>query len=140
MSQLLKDTLYSSKFKEMDDEMKQILKYFKHSDIKFYKKLKPFKTPLQAVLSSLFISLAEILYNGPTRVQSNKQTKLKERQILASFGTVAIALLGFYRKDIMVSRLSAIEYVIEQLQHEENVEMVLRRSCDLLERLEHNGK
>jgi len=140
MSKLLKESLYSSKFKEMDNEMKQILKYFKHSDIAFYKKLKPFKTPLQAVLSSLFISLAEILYNGPTRVQTNKQTKIKERQILASFGTVAIALLGFYRKDIMISRLSAIEYVIEQLQHEENVEMIMRRSCDLLERLEHNGK
>jgi hypothetical protein len=140
MSKLLKESLYSSKFKEMDNEMKQILKYFKHSDIAFYKKLKPFKTPLQAVLSSLFISLAEILYNGPTRVQTNKQTKIKERQILASFGTVAIALLGFYRKDIMISSLNAIEYVIEQLQHEENVEMIMRRSCDLLERLEHNGK
>lgn len=58
----------------------------------------------------------------------------------APLGTVAIALLGFYRKDIMVSKLSAIEYVIDQLQYEENVETVLRRSCDLLERLEHNGK
>lgn len=142
MSSLLKDTLYSSKFKDMDDEMNQILKYFKHSDIEFYNQIKPLKTPLQAILSSFYISLAEILYNGPTRLHS-KETQRKERLVLSSFGTVTIALLNVYRnklKNILRSGQNFIDLIIKQLEDEMFIERILREACHMLDTLEHNGK